>query len=240
MLRKCSVGGCESNYKTEAENVNMHGFPTDSVEKKRRIDALPHILPTPVTKNMAVCVNHWPSNYETYRKKGYDIPINPPSIFSVPPSCLRQNCNATPPNVEARNIDAETRRKNDEPNTEKTDPDFIESWSSLEEYRIILIDIPGDPPKLTFSLTIFKDFTISCYKGFTKVAHNDLINGFTYKLEKYSQIVALLERLRGTEINVSEEIKQSALNMKYLLDIDTMDDKKNQRQLLSGTINFTI
>ena len=54
MPRKCSVGGCRSNYDTETEKVNVHGFPADSVEQQRWIDALPNILPTPVTKNMAV------------------------------------------------------------------------------------------------------------------------------------------------------------------------------------------
>ena len=40
----------------------------------------------------------------------------------------------------------------------------------------------------------------------------------------YSQIVDVLERLGGVEIHVSEEIKQSALNIKYLLNRDDMDD----------------
>ena len=40
--------------------------------------------------------------------------------------------------------------------------------------RIISNFVSGDPPMLIFSLTIFNDFTISCYKGFTKVPHNDL------------------------------------------------------------------
>ena len=117
------------------------------------------------------------------------VPVNPPSIFSVPSSFLRQNRGAKPRNVEDRNVDAESRRKSDEPKIQKTDPDIIENWSSLEEYcanldvdiakkddRIILSDISGDPPRLCFSLTIFKDFTISCYKGLTKVDDNDLIN----------------------------------------------------------------
>ena len=82
----------------------------------------------------------------------------------------------------------------DKSKNEKLDTDIIENCSYFEEYctkldvdvakkdgRIILSDISGDPPRLRFSLTIFKDFTISCYKGLTKVTHNDLINGFTYK-----------------------------------------------------------
>ena len=101
----------------------------------------------------------------------------------------------------------------------------IKRWYGKKDDRIILIDISGHPPKLIFSLIIFKDFTISSSKELTKVAHNNLINGFTCKFEKYSEIVALLIRLRGTEITVAEKMKQTVLNMKDLLDMDTMGDE---------------
>ena len=207
MPRKCSVGECRSNYENEEEHVNVHGFPINNpVELQRWREALLNILPTKITKNMAVCVKHWSPNYETYRKKGCDVPVNPPSIFSVPSSFLRQNTNTAPRNVEARNVDAESRRKGYEAQIQTANLDIIENWNSLEEYcakldivmakkddRLILTDISVDPPKLTFSFTIFKDFKICCYKGLTKVAHTDLINGFTYKLETYFQIVDVLE-----------------------------------------------
>ena len=71
------------------------------------------------------------------------------------------------------------------------------------------------------------------YKWLTKGlqrAHNDLINAFTYKFEKYSQIVDVLERLREVEIDVYEEIKQSALNIKDLFNLDDMDDNMDDHQ----------
>ena len=150
---------------------------------------------------MVVCVKHWPPKYETYKKKGHHVPVNPPSVFSVPITFARQMIFSPPRKIESRKVDAASRRECAEKKSQKRDPDLIVNWDSLEKHcdkldvdvikkvdRIILTDISGDPPSLIFSLTIFNDFTISCYKGFTKVPHNDLINGFTYKVEKYSQI----------------------------------------------------
>ena len=85
--------------------------------------------------------------------------------------------------------------------------DFIVSWEGLEIFcnnvdmtvinnkeSLILTEVVGIPPKITFSLQIFQDYSISCYKGYTKVTYNDLLNSFTHKLEKYSQVIDILNR----------------------------------------------
>ena len=51
------------------------------------------------------------------------------------------------------------------------------------------------PPRMLFSLKIFKDYTISCLKEIATFP-NDLINSFTHKIEKFSQIELILERLK--------------------------------------------
>ena len=84
MPRKYCVGDCNSNYDTEEETVTTHGFPPDPDEQQRWIDALPNILTERITKNTAVCIKHWPPNYETRPKKGHLVPVNPPSVFSLP------------------------------------------------------------------------------------------------------------------------------------------------------------
>ena len=100
--------------------------------------------------------------------------------------------------------------------------------------RVILSDLSGDPPKLAFSLTIYEKFSISCYKGATKVPRNNLINGFTYKIEKYSQVVNLIEKLRNAPIDTNEELKTAAINMRSLLDMGTAleDDEKTKVKFL--------
>ena len=66
------------------------------------------------------------------------------------------------------------------------------------------------PPRMLFSLKIFKDYTISCLKEIANFP-NDLINSFTHKIEKFSQIELILERLNedkhGTYIK-SNVLKQ--------------------------------
>ena len=42
------------------------------------------------SKNMGVCTRHWPANYKTKRRKGHDIPVDPPSIFDSPASIYPQ------------------------------------------------------------------------------------------------------------------------------------------------------
>ena len=49
---------------------------------------------------------------------------------------------------------------------------------------------------MLFSLEIFKDYAISCFKGNTKIRSNDLINSFTHKIEKFTQIELILERFK--------------------------------------------
>ena len=111
---------------------------------------------------MAVCVKHWSPDYDTYKKKRRYVPVDPPSIFSVPSSYLRQTGLISPRNIESRKVDAESRRKSEELKLQETD--IIQSWQILKEFcarldvdmvtkddRVILSDISGDPPKLAFS-----------------------------------------------------------------------------------------
>ena len=126
--------------------------------------------------------------------------------FSLPKSFLRLT-RTMPRNVEARNVDAASRAEISEARNKSAD--VIECWEELEYFceqlgvdvvkksdRIILSEVSGDPPRSSYSLTVFKEFTISCYRGFTKLSRNVLINGYSYKIETYSQIHGVLERLR--------------------------------------------
>ena len=69
MPKKCCVGGCSSNYKKEEEYTKVFRFPSDAQEKQCWIDKLPNILNT-ITGDPVLCEKHWPSGYETYKKKG--------------------------------------------------------------------------------------------------------------------------------------------------------------------------
>ena len=79
---------------------------------------------------------------------------------------------------------------------------------------------------MLFSLEIFKDATLSCFKGNTKICCNDLINSFTYKMEKFSQIKLILERLKETKHHLPEEPSQTASYIKSLLDYESPEDRE--------------
>ena len=101
MVRKCCVGSCKSQYGSQKESVKWHNFPSDPTERARWINSLSNILPDGATDKMVVCVKHWPPNYETYKKKGHHVPVNPPSVFSVPSSFARQTICSPPRKIES-------------------------------------------------------------------------------------------------------------------------------------------
>ena len=52
----------------------------------------------------------------------------------------------------------------------------------------IILTKVAEIPEMLLPLEIFKDYTISCFKGNTKIYSNDLINSFIHKIETFSQI----------------------------------------------------
>ena len=138
MPRKCCVGGveggCRSNYESEKEVVKVHSFPSDPTERQRWVNALPNILAKPPTKDMVVCIKHWPLNHKTYSKKGHQVWLILPPVFTVPHSFARQNLDATaaPRNVKARNVDAESRLEVTK--LRQLQSDVITSWETLEMF----------------------------------------------------------------------------------------------------------
>jgi hypothetical protein len=130
------------------------------------------------------------------------------------------------------------------------DPDLIVSWNDLEEYgdqlgvdvikkedRVILCEISGNPPTVSFSLTIFSNFSILCYRGSTKVSSNDLISGFTYKIERYSQIPNILERLMKSEHNIKDECQQAARNINNIVEsADRDEDERSKIKFLTDQL----
>ena len=46
---------------------------------------------------------------------------------------------------------------------------------------IILTEVAEIPPQMLFPLEIFKNYTISCFKGNNKICYNDLFSSFTQK-----------------------------------------------------------
>ena len=123
--------------------MRVFGFgPKDSDKRISWINALN------VTDYMGICEKHWSSTFPTVRVKGHDLPLIPPSVWSVPDSFCRQSPDR---DVKKRCIDAEPRRsfKDATPDEIEVDPGRIESWKSLVNFC----------QGLEFSLTINEDST---------------------------------------------------------------------------------
>ena len=92
MPRKCCAGECRSNYKGETEKIKVFSFPKDELKREAWRRALNCVLQeNEITDYIGVCIKHWPEGFETFRKKGHDLPVHPPSIFATSPSYAGQS-----------------------------------------------------------------------------------------------------------------------------------------------------
>ena len=56
-----------------------------------------------------------------------------------------------------------------------------------------------------------------------------MINGFTYKIERYSQILNILERLTKSEHNIKDECQQAARNFNIIVESADIDEDERTK-----------
>ena len=252
MPSTCCVGKCNSNYESEikltGETVPVFRFPSlnDKVRSRKQwFDSLPNIVAD--TESKRICEKHWPENYETINIKGRVLPLNPPSVFNLPDSCCRQTIDQ-PRNVETRNVDSESRRLREEErkNNAKREIDTIKSLSNLESYCRNLNDVSfikrekniqlhamSDkiPPVHLYSIVIHNDFKVECYKSGYYVPVRDLL-GFSAKLELFSQLMNIMERMHTFKLDVTDIAKVFGSNLETLIAACDDDKELTHRVLL--------
>ena len=230
MPKKCSVGNCRGNYTSESEKVTVFSFPTDENERKRWLNALPNIIPPEhVTKNMGVCCRHWPPDARTKSVKGHKIPIDPPELFDVPQTFVKQ--------VQSRDRDVDSRRISFEIRSSQPDEleEFIkkDSFNSFEDlldglkYRdefikysfqtvlddgnlyLIKLDVIQNSPEVQFYLRITKNFNVGAFRFNTAVPLRDLL-GFQCRLTRFSQLDAIILRTKDYCLCPNDELKSTS------------------------------
>ena len=242
---------CRTNFaatkKFPFQGGTVYRFPRDLAEQKRWELALPNVLANSAKddngifkKHVVLCYKHFPDDVEMrVQPGGSSVPVDPPSIFGDTKSTmLPQTSRSTPRNPEKRNITAETRAQLAKANT--VDEDVITNFSSLVKhcfdkfYPNLMVDrsSPGilkvfklnneSPPGIDFSLTITDDFKVQAYRGHKKIVVRDLINGFTNKICKYSQVETLIEQLEKTPLDLRTELR--ACGSKILDFANEVDD----------------
>ena len=82
MGRKCTVYGCNSGYLTCKEKVTVYKFPTDPIENKKWVDALPN-KDIKNTKNLGVCSKHFKEDCPMRKVVFFSISLFSPIISSL-------------------------------------------------------------------------------------------------------------------------------------------------------------
>lgn len=89
MPNKCSIYNCNGNYNPE-NKCRVFRLPNSPVERQEWLDVLPPRSDIDMeSAKIFVCERHWPADANFRRTPGgYSKPSVPPSVFSVPRSCL--------------------------------------------------------------------------------------------------------------------------------------------------------
>ena len=139
MPKKCNVYRCRGNYRGEPY-IKVVSFPTDEVEQKRWIEAMPNERSSLLQlQQIYAYVRHFDCEWITV--KGGTRPSHPPSIFpGVSKSCLNQVSSAPKITIDS----AETRAENERLRTEVADKigDFSSFCNDIQKhipkgYRIV-------------------------------------------------------------------------------------------------------
>ena len=95
------------------------------------------------------------------------------------------------------------------------------SWDDLKKYsqKVILVSdlsddnviklyhIQGIPPTLTFSIFIYGDMKVSAFKGNASVSLRDVISGFDWKLNKFSDLDKVIEKVTYFPIDIYNNLQ---------------------------------
>ena len=225
MPRKCCTiwdgESCKTNFKAtktrEVEKNTAFRFPLDKDEQKEWIRRLPNTLSSclfdkneMLSRNVVICSKHWPDGCQTKPiQGGAQRPIAPPSLFGITSKVyFMQTINGPKRNTRERLITAESRE------LEAKSRDQIVNWQGVikyckefknsfivktNEHEIKLLEISSEPPNVEFSLTVHDDYSVVAYRRHRKISIRDLIGGFSNRVSHYSNIDAIIERLKSTE-----------------------------------------
>lgn len=252
MPSRCCVVNCNSNYDSDIKETGntypVFSFPALNDPDRSReewFDSLPNVITD--TPGKKICIRHWPENFETINRKGHQVPKKPPSIWPVPNSCCRQTL-SKPRNASQRGVDSESRQKNAEKRrlADQENADIISDFNALEEHcrslddllfkkrddHILLVEFSDDiPPTHIFSIIIHENFSVDCFKSNYRVPVRSLL-GFSARLEKYSQLRAIIDYVRKYFIDPTDSAVMFGTQLEELLENNTDDDDELQRRIL--------
>ena len=175
-----------------------------------------------------LCEKYWPTDFPRKRYQGIlgYRPINAPSEFgTTPASFLPQSTIPIERKVHDRNVSSESRAKRTK--REDKQRNNIGSWDDLKIYCksldllcdlsndfIKLYYIEGMPPSIIYSIFINDDLKVTAYKGNYSINLRDVIASLDWKIHKFSEVDAIIDKVQKFPMNIQTEIKHAADNIK--------------------------
>ena len=131
--------------------------------------------------------------------KGHLLPLNPPSVCEAPKSVCKRSIRE----IEKRRVSFAARNVRTDVEVE-SDLGIITDWEMLVCFckskfqpviedcdKVTVKDVSGNPPTVTYSVSIDIDFSVVCYKNSMYVPVRNLVGGFSAKLERLSELKKL-------------------------------------------------
>ena len=153
-----------------------------------------------------------------------------------------------------RGIDAESRGSIADTSGEvEVDPDHIQSWEPLVDFchqlglpltvkdeSIALYSCNNEvPPKIEFSITINRDFSLSCYRSAPYVPTRELVGGFSGKLELFSLVTHIIDKVKTFKLDIASELKSCKNDLNDLICDSEIEEKQTtQFEFLCEQLNI--
>lgn len=149
--------------------------------------------------------------------------------------------------LKERGVDSDSRAEKQHARKKQLsdEKDNISKWSDLKAFcekldgilfsqgsdNIQLIEMSGIPPVHIFSVIIYDDFRVECYKSGYCAPIRDLVGGFSAKLEKFSQLHSILDRVRTYELSTTDIAKSFGNDLQALIENSKTDEELTYRVL---------
>ena len=96
------------------------------------------------------------------------------------------------------------------------------------------------PPVLSYSIFVSKEFKVKCFKQSSIVSVRSFVNGFTTKLERYSQLTNIIDHLSKVKPVLEDELRaveKQLTNLSHHEDIN--EDLKYRLTFYSSQIRLS-
>ena len=89
--------------------------------------------------------------------------------------------------------------------------------------------MPASQPALIFSIFVSTDYKVKCYKNSSSIPVRNLINAFTVKLERFSQLRGIIDHVSNANPPLHDELRSVEKRLEDLCNHEDVDEKMKYR-----------